>query len=489
MYIIAAIGLPWWFGYVLTRCVYKEKVIENVLVSIGYGYFLGWLVVSLLVFGMSFFSLTLNHLFICLMFLLLNIFISLYGYKKKITPVRWRLKSFCVSIDEKYKFKIIILLLVGFWLALRFFSIGLELILQPLYPWDAYTSWLPKARFWYLSNQVVPLINYWDWIGSYGMPKEIYVHDSAGERSFASYITFWTALIVGDWDEGSILLPWLLAAMAYVSGFVGQSMIYGVSRWLILLSILSVLSLPILDSHIALPGYVDLWLSFFVGLGVASLYHWSIHRKPRQLILVLLMIIGCYLVKSESGSIWAFLLLVALAVSFFNVSRVVVLWFLLTSCVGFVVLVFIGVDIGDPVSSYHFVMNEKLLKIPYLFNSNTPSFDKVVDKAIVVIRHFFLYASWNMMWPFMMILITIKFNAIYKQMPAAIVFFLLTSVFIIISYVLLVDYVSVPIDTVVNRAFLHVVPSYVCILLFSFVSLHECSEHRASLKSVKQFLG
>ncbi len=462
MQLVFAIGFPWWLGYLSVRLLVGSNTSEKILLAIGYGYFIGCLFVFSICWAASLFQ-CLNILYVLVLLLMINIVLTLYLYRKNghaNTAIYEQISRLTKNRTNSTK---VILIMGLIWLTVRLMSLGAEVILQPLYPWDAYTSWIPKARLWFLSNEIVPMIDNWTWMGGYDIFKGIYTHSSAGERDYLSYITLWHSLAVGQWDESLSQLPWLLAIVAFMCAVTGQLIEASLPRNLIMCVVLFYLSIPILNSHIALSGYADLWVGIFVALAIASLYLWNRQMKHWQLFLAIAMILSCYLVKSQSGAVWACLLLVVMVVSYLGVdiSKIYLIFF--SSIMLCLMLVIIGVDIGDP-AGVQLVINTDLLKIPYLFNSETPGIDEMVGRMMVIIKHMFWYNNWGLFWYLFFILTIVNIKNMSTTIPSSIIFFLISSFMIIVVYILMVNYTSVSIVTVVNRGLLHVVPAYLFIV-------------------------
>ncbi|MEZ5594572.1 MAG: hypothetical protein R3F53_29355 [Gammaproteobacteria bacterium] len=73
------------------------------------------------------------------------------------------------------------------------------------------------------------------------------------------------------------------------------------------------LSLPLLNTHVALAGYADLWLTACYGLAALSLLQWCRSGDYRQLGLGLLLGVCLPLIKVD-GTVWALGLLVLVLV-------------------------------------------------------------------------------------------------------------------------------------------------------------------------------
>jgi hypothetical protein len=105
-------------------------------------------------------------------------------------------------------------------------------------------------------------------------------------------------------------LPWLGIAVALGLGFYGQARLWGVSPLVALIFVWLLLSLPMLNTHVALAGYADLWLAATFGLAVCAFLQWARTRDRWQGLLTLLLALACPWIKHE-GLVWALLLLPA----------------------------------------------------------------------------------------------------------------------------------------------------------------------------------
>jgi len=462
MQLVFSVGLPWWFGYLIIQIISGRKENEIVLIAIGYGYFIG----CLLVIGLCIlYSLSWKFSILLASVILATINIMLFLYIKKRTLSTDKIirrihgyKLLCNNTTVRIICTIGLAIIVT-----RLVSLGAEIILQPLYPWDAYTSWLPKARLWFLSNELLPVIDGWKWMSGHNMPEDIYVHVSARERNYLSYITLWHSMAIGYWDESLSLLPWLLAIAAFICAIAGQLLEADLPIPVIILVILLYLSMPILNSHVALPGYADLWVSIFVTLAIASLYHRSSQIGHLQSLLAGVMILSCLLVKSQSGTVWACLLFLVAVVSYLDITMRKIYLIVISSAIACLSLILIEVDIGDP-KGINLIFNADLIKIPYLFNSATPSVDEIMKRLIIIIKNLFFYSNWGLFWYLFIFSIISVIKSASIITPPSIIFFVLSSISIVLTYVFMVNYTNVSIDTVINRGFLHVVPAYLFII-------------------------
>jgi hypothetical protein len=66
--------------------------------------------------------------------------------------------------------------------------------------------------------------------------------------------------------------------------------------------------MPILNAHVALAGYADLWMATTYSLAAIALLHWLRVRDPAQGLLAALLGLACCLIKVE-GVVWMLTLL------------------------------------------------------------------------------------------------------------------------------------------------------------------------------------
>jgi hypothetical protein len=118
-------------------------------------------------------------------------------------------------------------------------------------------------------------------------------------------------LAIGRWDESLMNLPWLLCLMAMGCAFYGQLRVAGVSALIAMGFTYMLLSMPLINIHVALAGYADLFLGATYCAALMAFHNWLTTRCRAQALLAVFFAIGCMLVKTE-GIPWAFTLIPAL---------------------------------------------------------------------------------------------------------------------------------------------------------------------------------
>jgi len=181
----------------------------------------------------------------------------------------------------------------------RHLSLLQELLARPLYAWDAWVNWAPKAIVWFHLGELVDYVNPHQWL--YEPSPDVY---TLGNWRASSYpetvplILLWTMLGAGTPDGSLVYLPWALAPLALGLGLYGHLRLAGLGSLGAVLAVYLLLSQPYVNVHTALAGYADIWLTASFGLAVCALYEWRSHRCPAYGLLVLLLAALCAQLKN-----------------------------------------------------------------------------------------------------------------------------------------------------------------------------------------------
>jgi len=196
------------------------------------------------------------------------------------------------------------------WLALRFALLLTEVVRRPLYPWNAWTQWATKARVWYELKTIVPFGTESAWLA---LPVGSVYYDAAPSYPGTVPLTqVWSATLLGHWDDALINLPWWFTAFAFGLTLYGVLRSERIAPLGALIGTWLVLSLPILDTHVALAGYADLAMSAYFTLTALAALRFVKSRAPFDLALAVGLAAACVTIKN-SGKLWLLMLLPGLA--------------------------------------------------------------------------------------------------------------------------------------------------------------------------------
>jgi hypothetical protein len=191
------------------------------------------------------------------------------------------------------------------WLSVRALLLLTEIILRPLYPWEAWTRWATKARVYYEVGTIVPFGNAESWFATSGA---LWFDASPREPLLVPLLETWTAIVLGRFDDTLIAVPWWLSAVAISLALYGALRGEGLARLAALASVWILASLPLWDTHVALAGYADLFLAAFVSLAALAMLRYRATRSAGDGIESLLFLGACPMCKL-TGWLWVVALL------------------------------------------------------------------------------------------------------------------------------------------------------------------------------------
>lgn len=179
-----------------------------------------------------------------------------------------------------------------------------DIWLHPTLPWDAWAAWQAKAKTWVLAGQITPFVSFADWLAH---PKEL-LRTGIGYSypDLLPWAMVWFAG-VGGWIEPWINLTWLGLWVALLLAQYGQLRALGVAASHALIGVYVLGSLPLLESHVALGGYADLWIAALFAQAAFAWLRWHCRSEQRQLGVVVGIIVLLPMVKLE-GAVWAIVL-------------------------------------------------------------------------------------------------------------------------------------------------------------------------------------
>ncbi|NEV62822.1 hypothetical protein [Thiorhodococcus minor] len=279
--------------------------------ALGYGYLVGMLVAASLLRLLAPLGLTVSFWLALLCFLPALAFAirEMLPAKRRLLGLR---PAWPLSISRLIGWKPALSILLLAWLAARATILASEVWLQPLFPWDAWTTWAARARVWCELGQLVPFVSANDWLTSSG--SGAYTIAAWSYPKTVSLIALWSALAYGGWNDTAANLPWLGCYVALGLGFYGQARRWGADVAPSLVFLWMLLSIPLLNVHVALAGYADIWLSAVFGLSAIALVHWAANGDPRQAVLAAILAAFLPFIKHE-GAVWVSLLACAAIVA------------------------------------------------------------------------------------------------------------------------------------------------------------------------------
>jgi len=308
------LALPWTLGTAALAAAYRRIEPPPLSWLVGCGWFVGILLLTLWIRGLSIAGLRLSLLSVGAP-LLIAAGIALWARQRGATAtlastVRAGLRSLA-GIDlsgwQRTAWRLIVV-----WLAIRFALLFAEVWWRPLYPWDAWTQWSTKARVWFELGALVPFIDITEWLT--GATPGSYFDHGPHYPAMVPLMQLWAALTIGRWDDALVNLPWWATGAAFAFALHGALRQLDFSPIVALAGTAMVTSLPILNVHVALSGYADLPMAAYVTLGTLAALHAVRSRRTADVVLAVLLLVACVMVKNP-GKAWLVVIIPGLIVA------------------------------------------------------------------------------------------------------------------------------------------------------------------------------
>ena len=190
-----------------------------------------------------------------------------------------------------------LVLLIGLYLLI----VLINNLNRDIFPWDAFTTWMYRAKAWVVSNQAVDFRPLLPWLAG---DDPGYPLAAAHYPLSISAVAALGPALTGAWDPSLSSIPWFFAMTACVLLMVGLCKVQNPHQAGAALAGGAMLAtIPIVHLHGMLAGYADIWMMGTSGMGLAAVCV-SIQRRESGALAagMLLLALGC-LWKSE-GWLW-----------------------------------------------------------------------------------------------------------------------------------------------------------------------------------------
>ena len=176
-----------------------------------------------------------------------------------------------------------------------------EILLRPLYPWDAWWAWSAQAKAWMQGGILDSFVAPARWLDQGG--TMLRTGTAYNYPPLLANLELWYAMGAGDWIEPLVNLPWFGLWLALLAVSYGQWRALGVPRPHAWIGMYALGSLPLINVHVALAGYADLWITAAFACVVLAWMRWLKYHERGQLVLALVFLLLMPLVKFE-GVVW-----------------------------------------------------------------------------------------------------------------------------------------------------------------------------------------
>jgi len=270
--------------------------------------------------------------------------------------------------------RVLWIILLGLIL-LRLITLGAEVALRPLFPWDATMHWATKARVWFEYRSLVPFVTQDTWLQLGG--EGVYTDRHPNYPSMIPLLQVWMNLATGNWNESLMNLPWVVCLAGLGAAFYGHLRLARVEAVTAAAFTYFLVSMPLINIHVALAGYADIYLAAAFCCALMALHNWMTLRANWIAALALLFAALCPQIKNE-GLFWTISLAPAVLAAFMQRRKAAQVLLLL----GLSAILLLLLLPGDLVIAGHAVA------------ALTPAFQPQALAGLV--RSIWLHANWHL---------------------------------------------------------------------------------------------
>lgn len=300
MFILFNLILFTGLGLLLFKLVDRK---DKAIVFFSESFFAG-VVIAIIVMNLAqFFSITQPQKYSAYLLLFLSVFGWIYYLFKEKSNINLNSIKDFVSF-EWYQWFVLIVLLFHFVL------IVIHNQALPITPWDAWVSWIAKAKTWFYYGINEPLVSRADWIVSeQKLTSQVFHYPDGLPLLYVMNSVFF------GWNENQLaaLYPAMFISLLFLFG--GYVYKFTENKKITYFSLLLLGTLPFVNMHVLLAGYADIWVAIYLFL-VVVLVHEFINNKSnsdRGLGFILFYCLGLVLFKLES---WIWLMIILMTMSF-----------------------------------------------------------------------------------------------------------------------------------------------------------------------------
>ncbi|MEM1114456.1 MAG: hypothetical protein AAGI11_21265 [Pseudomonadota bacterium] len=289
-----ALALPLILGAAFMYNLVGERR-RPISLLLGFGYPLGVFFTSLSLRTWASLGATPAFWPLCSILVAVSIALFVLGRRRK-APVSFPASdvstSFPIAVTRAEQLLLSVIVVLLAW---RGFGLVSELVWRPLFAWDAWMNWSPRAIIWFELQEYVSVVNPQAWLEQ-GDSENLYTlgnKDASDYPKLVPGLIWWTMLGAGTSDSNLLYLPWALIWCSSGLALFGYLRALGIAFVWALISAYLLLSMPYLNVHAALAGYADIWVMAFYGLAILALSAYFAGAGSAWLVLALLMIVGC----------------------------------------------------------------------------------------------------------------------------------------------------------------------------------------------------
>ncbi|MCR9103692.1 MAG: hypothetical protein NXI15_00245 [Gammaproteobacteria bacterium] len=453
---LVALLLPWFAGTVWVKYLLARTGRINWYIVIGQGFFVGYFATTLLVRAWDAAGQPLNFSYLGTALLTITL-VGLALLRTASFPPAMAPEERAV-MSPLVKLGVVVLLGMLGWRYLLLFE---ELLLRPLYAWDAWMNWAPKSIVWFHVGEITDFVSPKRWMSLGSLADYTLGNGQAWDYPISvPVIILWNMLGAGTWDHPALFLPWMLMPVCLGMAIYGHLRLAGVSVALSVLACYVLLSIPYVNVHSVLAGYADLWLASAFGLGVCAIYEFARTRHWAYALLALFLAGFCAQLKVP-GIFMGLILLVCVVRTAVNLPARIEMIVAAVLFIAFVLLLMVGISFEAP----HLgtvVLSWEEMRVGRVGNF-VPKYHHVESEFF---ETYFLMANWHLLAYYFFALVLYGLGSgVWWRWPSSEALAAVTALVFVVSVFFFTGYFTQAKNFVaLNRALLYPVPA----LIFCF---------------------
>lgn len=462
--IAVALLLPWFTGCALTAWMLRGTGQRCKWVVLGHGFFLGYLLTIVLLRAFDAIGMFSHFIAVAAVMALVGAIAAAAAMRGTATIPPRPMAATPVS-----RWQWVVVALLATWIALRYGLMARELTLRPLFAWDAWMNWAPKAITWFHLGEMVPFIHESQWYDPGN--EEAY---TLGNRWSSLYppgvplIMTWFMLGADSWNASSVYIAWIAAPLALGMAMYGHLKLAGVRVLSAVLVTYLVLNMPFMNVHTVLAGYADIWLAGSFTMAIFALREWRLTRQSGWALVFVAMLALCSQLKNP-GILLAMILAVFGLREWLRLPRRLELGAVCVALILFITVVGLGTEIPLPVIGT-VSFSGGVLQAGYIGTYEVTWHPEVLA---AVGTSFFRSINWNLLFyglPLLLLLAAWRRRPVVALPPGEVLALFACAAFLGFAFFYTDRYTGAVNFSTLNRAILYLVPASVFCLALSFLN-------------------
>ena len=458
-----ALILPWGMG-----CIWMHRLLThsglpcNWAVVTGVGYFVGLFFTTLIIRLWDAANLELSFRYIN--FLLVAMCLVGLTIRGNRGPFRLNAKS---TVVQPHWQTAVITVLIALMIWRQIILIQ-ELWVRPMWGWDTWMNWAPKAIVWWHSGTLVDYVSPEQWLSQAagGSSHTLGNYNAWTYPPTVPLILLWSMMGAGTWDNTLLYLPWILVSVNLGLALFGHLKLAGSTTIAAVIASYFLLNMPFLNIHSAVAGYADIWLGATFGLAVFALHEWHKCRHWSWGLVCVFFGIMCSQLKIPGLVLSAIILLSGLRLML-NLgwkTELAVCALLLCLVAG---SLFFGFELDIPYLGNVSVRGTNIATS--LFGNFDLEYHPVGESFI---QSLLFSINWNLLWYLLLAVLLLKLCSGALLTPASNELFALFMVaaFILMVYFLTGSYRNALDQTQLSRALIYPVPALIFYIFLGLIS-------------------